>query len=60
MTRNKMFLLPVSSGLSHTLLLSEEGQVYSCGNNDVGQLGHSKITRMPGEFYRISLGQALS
>ncbi|KAK3871366.1 hypothetical protein Pcinc_023478 [Petrolisthes cinctipes] len=40
-------LTTLSSGLSHSLLLSEEGQVYSCGNNELGQLGHSKITRIP-------------
>lgn len=37
----------VASGLTHSLFLSEDGAVYSCGNNEVGQLGHSKITRRP-------------
>ncbi|XP_058054803.1 probable E3 ubiquitin-protein ligase HERC4 [Anopheles bellator] len=27
-------------GASHTLLLVSEGKLYSCGNNDHGQLGH--------------------
>lgn len=37
----------VAAGLMHSLILTEEGLVYSCGNNDVGQLGHNKITRRP-------------
>lgn len=37
----------VASGLTHSLLLTEDGVVYSCGNNEAGQLGHSKITRRP-------------
>lgn len=37
----------VASGLTHTMFLTEEGIVYSCGNNELGQLGHEKITRTP-------------
>ncbi|XP_045600512.2 LOW QUALITY PROTEIN: probable E3 ubiquitin-protein ligase HERC4 [Procambarus clarkii] len=37
----------VASGLMHSLILTEEGLVYSCGNNEFGQLGHNKITRKP-------------
>ncbi|XP_047486162.1 probable E3 ubiquitin-protein ligase HERC4 isoform X1 [Penaeus chinensis] len=37
----------VASGLTHCLILTEEGSVYSCGNNELGQLGHNKITRKP-------------
>ncbi|KAK8730690.1 hypothetical protein OTU49_007871 [Cherax quadricarinatus] len=37
----------VASGLMHSLILTEEGLVYSCGNNEVGQLGQDKITRKP-------------
>ncbi|XP_063853368.1 LOW QUALITY PROTEIN: probable E3 ubiquitin-protein ligase HERC4 [Scylla paramamosain] len=37
----------VASGLTHSLFLTEDGAVYSCGNNEVGQLGHGKITRRP-------------
>ena len=29
----------VATGQSHTLILAKEGQVYSCGSNDHGQLG---------------------
>ncbi|KAI5702500.1 hypothetical protein M8J75_000776 [Diaphorina citri] len=32
----------VSCGRFHTLLITESGQVYSCGNNEFGQLGHDK------------------
>ncbi|XP_026687988.1 probable E3 ubiquitin-protein ligase HERC4 isoform X1 [Diaphorina citri] len=32
----------VSCGRFHTLVITESGQVYSCGNNEFGQLGHDK------------------
>lgn len=32
----------VSCGRFHTLLITDSGQVYSCGNNEYGQLGHDK------------------
>jgi len=32
----------IACGKSHTLILTKEGQVYSCGSNDYGQLGHEK------------------
>ncbi|KAK3050592.1 hypothetical protein LTR09_008232 [Extremus antarcticus] len=31
----------VALGLNHTLALSEEGEIFSCGNNGFGQLGYS-------------------
>lgn len=43
----------VACGLTHTLFLSEEGQVYSCGNHERGQLGHNKPNRRPGIFHHI-------
>ncbi|GAB6023588.1 putative E3 ubiquitin-protein ligase herc3 [Chamberlinius hualienensis] len=37
----------ISCGLNHTLFLVD-GQIYSCGSNDFGQLGHSKLgTKKP-------------
>ncbi|XP_068245605.1 probable E3 ubiquitin-protein ligase HERC4 isoform X2 [Palaemon carinicauda] len=44
---NSWNIKQVSSGLTHTLFLTEDGVVYSCGNNELGQLGHSRITRTP-------------
>lgn len=32
----------VSCGLNHTLLLLQDGQVYSCGCNDYGQIGRQQ------------------
>ncbi|XP_031334829.1 probable E3 ubiquitin-protein ligase HERC4 isoform X2 [Photinus pyralis] len=46
-------------GDSHSLLLTKEGKVYSCGNNDYGQLGHEQPRKRPHQVlaldaYRIS------
>lgn len=35
-----MFL--VACGDNYTIVVTKEGQVYSCGNNDCGQLGQEK------------------
>lgn len=32
----------IACGSSHTLVVLQSGEVYSCGNNDHGQLGHEK------------------
>ncbi|KAK5650940.1 hypothetical protein RI129_001969 [Pyrocoelia pectoralis] len=34
-------------GNTHSLLLTAEGKVYSCGNNDYGQLGHDQPRKRP-------------
>lgn len=33
-------LLLVACGNNHTLVVTEDGQLYACGSNDFGQLGH--------------------
>ncbi|XP_058798265.1 probable E3 ubiquitin-protein ligase HERC4 [Phymastichus coffea] len=35
----------IACGANHTVLITEDGQVFSCGNNDCGQLGHDKPTK---------------
>lgn len=45
-----MFLISINNisvacGNNHTIVITEDGQVYSCGNNDCGQLGHEKPTK---------------
>nr|XP_012137181.1 PREDICTED: probable E3 ubiquitin-protein ligase HERC4 isoform X1 [Megachile rotundata] len=32
----------IACGENYTVLITRDGQVYSCGNNDYGQLGHEK------------------
>ena len=38
----------VACGVHHTIFLLKSGVVYSCGNNDHGQLGHDKARSRPG------------
>lgn len=37
----------VACGISHTVWLTKEGKVFSCGNNDNGQLGHGNSWKKP-------------
>lgn len=37
----------VACGQTHTLMLTKEGAVYSCGNNDFSQLGHDQPRKRP-------------
>lgn len=32
----------IACGENYTVIITQDGQVYSCGNNDYGQLGHEK------------------
>lgn len=40
-------VLDVACGWEHTAFLTNDGIVYTCGNNDFGQLGHSKSSKRP-------------
>ncbi|XP_055373246.1 probable E3 ubiquitin-protein ligase HERC4 isoform X2 [Condylostylus longicornis] len=40
-------LVQAACGSTHTLLLTSQGTVYSCGNNDYGQLGHELSRKRP-------------
>lgn len=40
MSKN-VFIL-VACGENYSILITRDGQIYSCGNNDFGQLGHLK------------------
>lgn len=37
----------VACGETHSLLLTKDGQVYACGSNDYGQLGHGQPRKRP-------------
>uniref|UniRef100_A0A2K5Q7M8 HECT and RLD domain containing E3 ubiquitin protein ligase 4 n=1 Tax=Cebus imitator TaxID=2715852 RepID=A0A2K5Q7M8_CEBIM len=38
----------VGCGLRHTVFVLDDGTVYTCGCNDLGQLGHEKSRKKPG------------
>lgn len=40
----------VGCGLRHTVFVLDDGTVYTCGCNDLGQLGHEKARKRPGKF----------
>ncbi|XP_018331399.1 probable E3 ubiquitin-protein ligase HERC4 [Agrilus planipennis] len=40
-------IVEVACGDNHTLILTNEGKVYSCGSNDYGQLGHDQPRKRP-------------
>ncbi|XP_024937570.1 probable E3 ubiquitin-protein ligase HERC4 isoform X3 [Cephus cinctus] len=54
----------IACGENHTVVITNDGQVYSCGNNDYGQLGHEKSRKrlqlIPGldafVFKRVACG----
>lgn len=39
----------LSCGWRHTAFLTKDNTVYTCGNNEYGQLGYEKEGRKPGE-----------
>lgn len=41
-------IFAVGCGDNHTVLVLKDGEVYSCGSNDFGQLGHEKPRTRPG------------
>ncbi|XP_064600028.1 probable E3 ubiquitin-protein ligase HERC4 isoform X2 [Liolophura sinensis] len=44
---SKCNIKDVSCGNKHTVIVSKDGVVYTCGNNDAGQLGHDKSRKKP-------------
>lgn len=40
----------VACGENYTVAITNDGQVYSCGNNDYGQLGHEKARKRLREY----------
>lgn len=41
------YVKQVSCGRWHTLFLTSDGKIFSCGSNDNGQLGHELPTKRP-------------
>ena len=46
-TLNSFTITAIACGEFHTVFLTNEGKVYSCGNNGSGQLGQSTTTKTP-------------
>ena len=45
----------VACGRNHTLFALTDGTVYSCGNNDCGQLGRDNQRTKPSESFELFL-----
>lgn len=43
----------VACGESHTVVITRGGELYSCGNNDFGQLGHDKGRKRLREYFEL-------
>ena len=42
-------MLSVACGNYHSVIVTGDGEVYTCGSNDHGQLGHEKSRKKPGK-----------
>lgn len=46
----------MACGKNHTLAVTEDGKLYTCGSNDFGQLGHEgPRTKLRKNFLKILL-----
>jgi alpha-tubulin suppressor-like RCC1 family protein len=45
-----LYVLSVACGSYHTVIVTCDGEVYTCGSNDHGQLGHEKPRKKPGKY----------
>jgi alpha-tubulin suppressor-like RCC1 family protein len=44
------YMLSVACGNYHSVIVTGDGEVYTCGSNDHGQLGHEKSHKKPGNY----------
>jgi len=42
-------MFSVACGNYHSVIVTGDGEVYTCGSNDHGQLGHEKSCKKPGK-----------
>ena len=47
---NEKYISGIACGRDHSLFIMKDGTLYSCGNNDYGQLGHQKSRKKPGQY----------
>ncbi|KAG1656516.1 putative E3 ubiquitin-protein ligase HERC4 [Nymphon striatum] len=47
-------VIDICCGVNHTIFILQDGSVYSCGANELGQLGHEKNCTRPGKVDALS------
>ncbi|KRY31423.1 putative E3 ubiquitin-protein ligase HERC4 [Trichinella spiralis] len=52
-TKNFLKIRQIACGRHHSVMLLDDGSVFSCGNNDFYQLGHDGIKRKPNLYENL-------
>ena len=56
---SKKNMTKISCGMQHSLFVTSSGELYSCGSNEHGQLGHNLSGYKPGIYLLKSWTQSI-